>query len=295
MRTSSRVFERAFARAAVPAGLVSAAGRFLEVNEALCEFLGHRRDDLLAMRFQDVTHPDDVAPDEREHARVMSGRIDGYALDKRYLHADGRVRRGHLEVRLVRDATGSPDFVVAQILDPAAHVPGSDVATGLVERADALRDLADHDPLTGLRDRRRLLRDLHRQQSLLERHGTATCVVVIGLHRLDAIVDAAGREAADSALRAVADALRRRTRETDSLARLGEDAFAVVARNTHVRDANVLAADLVAEVSLLAVDAEGAPWFLHAVAGAAPLRLDRSFEATLAAATDAMRARGRAG
>ena len=39
-------------------------GRFLRVNPALCEITGYSREQLEAMTFRSITHPDDLARDE---------------------------------------------------------------------------------------------------------------------------------------------------------------------------------------------------------------------------------------
>lgn len=69
--------------------LVSKEGWFVEVNQAWCHMLGYSRDELLKMRWQDVTHPDDIEPDQHNVNQVIDDEIKGYVMQKRYQHRLG--------------------------------------------------------------------------------------------------------------------------------------------------------------------------------------------------------------
>ena len=71
--------------------LVGLDGRLLEVNRALCDMLGYEPEQLRTMRFQDLTHPDDLAASRRQLELAIDGEIDSVRLRKRYLRADGGV------------------------------------------------------------------------------------------------------------------------------------------------------------------------------------------------------------
>ncbi len=68
---------------------VTPEGHLVEVNRRFCELLGYDRDELLRRRYRDLTHPDDVERDETLFARLLSGEIPSYSMEKRYLHKDG--------------------------------------------------------------------------------------------------------------------------------------------------------------------------------------------------------------
>jgi len=69
---------------------VSPAGRFLRVNDKLCQITGYSRDQLLKMTFHDITHPDDVGEDGSGR-RVKAGELDTYLMEKRYVRKDGTI------------------------------------------------------------------------------------------------------------------------------------------------------------------------------------------------------------
>ena len=110
-------FELAMAQSAVAICLVALDGRFLRVNEAAGKLLGVPAGQLIAMTFQEVTHPDDLEEDLARVEQVRSGEIDSYRLAKRYLRGDGTVVFGDLTVSGIRAADGTLISFLAQIVD----------------------------------------------------------------------------------------------------------------------------------------------------------------------------------
>ena len=117
LRESERRFRGGFEAAAVGMALVRPDGRLLQVNAALCEMLGRDEAELLTLDFQALTHPDDLEPDLALVLRTLSGEIDTYQLEKRYLHRDGRTIHAVLSASLVRDEAGRPLHFVSQVQD----------------------------------------------------------------------------------------------------------------------------------------------------------------------------------
>lgn len=108
-------FRCLFDHAPIGMALVSAEGRFLKVNRALCRLIGYPETSLLRTCFQDLTHPDDLDSDVRLAAELLAGRRASYQMDKRYRHAAGHVIWARLSVSLVRDTVGEPLYFVSQI------------------------------------------------------------------------------------------------------------------------------------------------------------------------------------
>jgi len=97
-------------------------GRFLLVNPALCQMLGRDAKTLMAMTWQDVTHPDDVTVGEGLIADLAEGKIPSFRLRKRYLTPDGSVLWGDLSLSCVRNDDGSVRNFIAQIMDVSEQV-----------------------------------------------------------------------------------------------------------------------------------------------------------------------------
>jgi len=113
----NELFERAFRHAGIGMALLGLDGRWLKVNELLCRTVGYSSVDLLGRDSQAIAHPDDVGTDTELGLQLLSGEIESYELEKRYLHKDGRVIWIHLTGALVRNAEGQPQCVIAQLLD----------------------------------------------------------------------------------------------------------------------------------------------------------------------------------
>ena len=92
-----------------------------------------------------------------------------------------------------------------------------------------LRFLADHDPLTGLFNRRRFQQRVEEQLRYAHRYGRAGAVLLVDLDSLKFVNDSFGHPVGDEAIRRVAEALEGCLRASDVAARLGgEDQFAVL-------------------------------------------------------------------
>lgn len=145
LKNSERRFRAFFETAAVGAAQADpTTGRFLEVNERLCRFLGYDREELLSLGFPDVTHPDDRARDRDGLARLTRGEIREYLAEKRYVRKDGRIVWGLLAVSLLRDADGRALHTASIVQDVTER---RRVEEALMEIREA--------------ERRRMARDLH--------------------------------------------------------------------------------------------------------------------------------------
>jgi diguanylate cyclase (GGDEF)-like protein len=109
---------------------------------------------------------------------------------------------------------------------------------------EQLKHQADHDPLTGLYNRRRFAEELERilrNASRYKRHGA---LLMLDLDDFKAINDTRGHAAGDEALKTLSQAILQRVRVGDVVARLGGDEFAVVLSEADERQALVVAEDI---------------------------------------------------
>src|SRR5688572_6508818 len=60
-------------------------GRFLLVNDRLCDILGCTREDVLARTFQELTFRDDLPHCLTLTAKLAAGEIPNYCIDKRFV------------------------------------------------------------------------------------------------------------------------------------------------------------------------------------------------------------------
>jgi PAS domain S-box-containing protein len=234
LREAEDRFRSAFDDAPIGMAIRTVEGRFLRVNRALCEITGYSREQLEAMSYRSITHPDDLRRDEKGYNEMMAGETPHYRTEKRYIHASGHFVPVDLSATVVRDADGEPLHVLTQVQD-------------ITERKrfeGQLQYLADHDSLTGLFNRRRFEEELTRELHAAARYHSPLAVLAIDLDDFKYINDSLGHSIGDELITRVGQALRARLRRTDVLARLGGDEFAVVLPRTEEQAALTTAQQL---------------------------------------------------
>ena len=90
---------------------------FLAVNPAFCDFLGYSEQQLLTMSIGDVVHPEDVAAGLAFAVRVAGGELDRFEQERRYIHADGRIRWAHFSLSVIHNDDGLPQYAIGQVQD----------------------------------------------------------------------------------------------------------------------------------------------------------------------------------
>ena len=150
---------------------------------------------------------------------------------------------------------------VAPMLGPRGRLEGvSSIARDVTERRqlDAkLRYLADHDALTELFNRRRFEEELASQVAHAERYGHGGAVLVLDLDNFKYVNDTVGHGSGDDLLRHLAGLLTGRLRQTDVVARIGGDEFAVLLPHASEPDARAVAGELIEAVRHSTVVASG--------------------------------------
>lgn len=117
LRESEERLRAIFDQAAVGISQVATDGRWLLVNQRLCDIVGYSREEMLASRFQDITHPDDLEADLCSKGQMLAGSLLNYSMEKRYIRKDGSVVWVTLTVSLVRRHSGEPKYFISVVED----------------------------------------------------------------------------------------------------------------------------------------------------------------------------------
>jgi diguanylate cyclase (GGDEF)-like protein len=161
---------------------------------------------------------------------------------------------------------------------PAEHREISDIvealettATALGQRDAKLLEMANHDSLTGLFNRRRFTEELKKEIISAMRKGHSSALLFVDLDQFKYINDACGHPAGDRLIRKVADELVRSVRRDDVVARFGGDEFAVLVKATDIQGARSSAETILANMRRLAHVEDEHVFHVHCSIGVAML------------------------
>lgn len=114
---SEERFRGYFKHSQVGMSVTSLEKGWIEVNDQLQWMLGYSLDELRRMTWAELTHPDDVEEDLKNFEQMLTGEIDDYALDKRFIRKDGEIVYTNLTVSCLRDENGAVQNILASVMD----------------------------------------------------------------------------------------------------------------------------------------------------------------------------------
>jgi PAS domain S-box-containing protein len=106
-----------FEQAAIGIAHLTLSEEWISVNQRYCEITGFTREEILKLKMEELTHPDDVPASREFISRIRSGELPEYKMEKRYVRKNGVVIWVHLTVSIVRSTSGDPLYLVAFIED----------------------------------------------------------------------------------------------------------------------------------------------------------------------------------
>jgi len=213
--------------------------RILAVNPAFCEITGYDEAEVLGetpAKFKSGRH-DTAFYQAMWSALSETGRWQGEVWDRR---RDGEVYPKWLSISAVRDATGQIVRYVSLFAD----------ITHLKESEARLEHLAHFDVLTELPNRLLFTSRLEHAVEQARRHGRHIALLFLDLDRFKTVNDSLGHPAGDELLIAVAQRIRTRLRDEDTLARLGGDEFVILLEQLdEAQMAAIVAQDVLRELA----------------------------------------------
>jgi diguanylate cyclase (GGDEF)-like protein/PAS domain S-box-containing protein len=245
LRASEERFRRIFEHAPIGMALLTLDGTIRRVNAALCSLTGHQEDRLVGRALAELAAPGARSALAQRLALLAAGtrRLETGALDSQdeslegdlaLIHAAGHQLATVLRVVVLRDGSGQAEHLLAQLED-------------ITERQLFEQELsfaADHDPLTGLLNRRGFAPELADHMARVEQLGAQGALIVLDLDHFKRLNDALGYTTGDEVICAAAANIARMLQERDVLARLDGDEFAVLAPSADRARAVALAEQL---------------------------------------------------
>jgi diguanylate cyclase (GGDEF)-like protein len=163
-----------------------------------------------------------------------------------------------------------------------------DAFAAVVDALHDAEDLADHDPLAPVLNRRAFHRTLQRALSHVERYGRKSAVLYLDLDDFKSVNDRYGHAAGDAVLRHIARLLLDNVRESDSVGRLGGDEFGLILAEAGPAEAAAKAHALRELIARTPLTFEGVSHPIAASIGWHVLQAPDDVEGAIARADEAM-------
>jgi diguanylate cyclase (GGDEF)-like protein/PAS domain S-box-containing protein len=205
------------------------------VNGRLAGMLGYTREEMLGRPLRDFIRPEAWATAQAALKRRAQGVAEEFAQE--LVRKNGSIVQAEI--------SSTPLFERGAYIGSLALV--RDVSE--LREAQQYKHRAFHDPLTGLPNRELFGEYLEQGLRAATRRGAPATVLMIDLDGFKAVNDTFGHQTGDAVLQAVALRLRAALRESDSVARLSGDEFAVLLPDTDATQARLVAEKLVELVS----------------------------------------------
>ncbi len=214
--------------------LVDGEGRILDVNDAYCQLSGYSREELLRMHIPDL---DTQLTAEGMALQIHTAMTQGYTrFVTQHRRKDGKLLEIEASVVYQKDMEGEHFFVFLHDI------------TERMQTEERIRQLAFHDTLTQLPNRRLLEDRLTQTLAASKRSGRYGALLFLDLDNFKPLNDEYGHGAGDLLLIEVARRIDRCVREMDTVARFGGDEFVVMLSELDVdKSASVAQAGIVAE------------------------------------------------
>ena len=183
-RLAEERFRQAFDEAPIGMALIAPDGRVQQANAAFAELCGQMLSAIEGVRLRELLAPGDADKVTEALARLAAGEPDDGGLELRIVAPVGATRDISLHGTLLRRSSGQRKLLLCQFQD----------VTERKQFEAQLRFLADHDPLTGLPNRRKFESELERHVLHVKRYGPEGALLVLDLDNFKPVNDMLGTQ-----------------------------------------------------------------------------------------------------
>ncbi len=245
---SEERFRSAFDYAAIGMALVSAEGRWLQVNHSLCRLLDYTERELQMTDLLTVIHHDDAGAVFEHIKRLVKGLLPVFQVELRLRHKFGREVWVLASVSLASNSHNQSVHLIFQMQD----------ITDRKLAEEQLQHDAFHDALTGLPNRAMFLDHLRLAIARMQRReGVGFAVLYLDVDRFKVINDSLGHPVGDQLLNGIARRLETTLRPGDTVARLGGDEFILLIEELHGETEAISVAERIQTELQVAFDLSG--------------------------------------
>lgn len=240
MRNSEERFRNILDNAPIGMAVVSLEGRFVLVNNSLCELVGYKKEELETLTFQEITHSGDLEANLAKVRQLLEGSVASYHMEKRYVRKDEQIVWTQLTSSVVRNAAGAPLYIIAQIED----------ITDRKRSREQIYQLAFYDALTALPNRRLLLDRFNLALIQAKRFKRSLAIMYLDIDNFKQVNDNQGHDIGDELLKIVGGRMQACVRSMDTVCRQGGDEFIILLPEiAHPEDAAAVANKIIKAVN----------------------------------------------
>lgn len=189
------------------------------VNSFGCKLIGYSQDEIQTMRFVDILIQPHQCNEVSEHLKALaSGKCEHFEYECDLMTKDNNKLNVVWQHSKLESTTSNGPVVLSVGMD-------------ITDRKKAelrLSWLADHDPLTGLYNRRRFEKELEDSIASAKRYRHSGALLFFDLDQFKYVNDTSGHAAGDRLLVLLSNNIPLLLREVDVIGRLGGDEFGVI-------------------------------------------------------------------
>ena len=210
-------------------------GSFEDVNKAMLDLFGYKKERMMRMKFQDLyVDPADAARFQHEMGKKTSLRD----YEAKLLKKGGRVMHCLFIVTQKRSQDGSVKGYQGIVRDITAQ---KDMEDALRESEKRYKELSIMDDVTGLFNQRHFYNQLRAEIARVRRYKHPLALLLLDVDNFKTYNDTYGHLAGDKVLAKLGEVIRDSIRKTDSGYRYGGEEFTVILTETGGRDAVAVA------------------------------------------------------
>lgn len=117
LQQSEEQFKGAFENSAVGMALVNTEGTYIEVNDRLCKMLGYSNQEMKYLKFQEITHYEDLNVDLDFKEKLDTGKISNFSSEKRFIHKNKSIIWAHMSVSAAKNNKNEIKYYIVQVID----------------------------------------------------------------------------------------------------------------------------------------------------------------------------------
>lgn len=245
------LYSKIFYNAVVAIAVTNLEGRYMLVNPTWCEWMGYSSDEAMNLYINDVTPEDDWEVSSNSLHYLPEHEGQSIHKQRRYKRKDGSVFWADLNASAIHDADGHPLGIVGVFVNIDKQITADLIQRKLLEDMEdlnlelsqankELKQLARHDSLTGLYNRRVLEEVALAESERSHRTSRGFGIAIADIDDFKKVNDTYGHAAGDMVLKELATIFKSGIRNTDTLGRWGGEEFLFVFTETSCQGAMIV-------------------------------------------------------